>query len=157
VFRAIFRACHARFRECVAKQEHVGCVTLEFSRGREGQRTYSRKNEEYIADFCIIARRALDDEEHQVLRYHYLLGADWRLCCRRLKMDRGSFFHMIYRLEQKLGRAFSDTQPYGIFPVDEYFGGKFRKRPERAQFSSAEAEQVAAIRQRWFPPLLRIA
>ena len=30
-------------------------------------------------------------------------------------------------------------------------------RPERAEYSSAEAAQVAAIRQRWFPPLLRIA
>lgn len=97
-------------------------VSLSYSpRGRDGRYTWSRKEEEYIADFCLMAKRHLNDVEHAVFRYHFLLGGDWRLCCRRLKIDRGNFFHMVYRIMHKLGRAFRETQPYGLFPTNEYF------------------------------------
>jgi hypothetical protein len=42
-------------------------------------------------------------------------------------MDRGIFFHMIYRIQQKLGRAFREIEPYSLFPLDEYFGGSIKK------------------------------
>jgi hypothetical protein len=84
---------------------------------------WGRKNEEYIADFLMMVRRHLDDSEYRVFRFHYLLGADWRLCCMKLKLDRGNFFHYIYRLEARLGRAFREEQPYGLYPLDEYFSG----------------------------------
>ena len=82
-----------------------------------------------MADFCLVSRRVLDDEEHRIFRFHFLLGADWRLCCRRLNMDRGNFFHSVYRIEQKLGRAFAELRPYALYPLDEYFGGAIRKDP----------------------------
>jgi hypothetical protein len=127
VFRAVFRACLNRFRECVAAGTHASTVSLEFCNGREGRRTYSRKREEYMADFCLVSRRALSDEEHRLFRYHFLLGADWKLCCRQLKMDRGNFFHAVYRIEQKLGRTFAELKPYALFPLDEYFSGIVRR------------------------------
>jgi hypothetical protein len=65
--------------------------------------------------------------ENKVFRFHFLLGADWRLCCRQLKMDRGSFFHTIYRIEQKLGRIFAELEPYPLYPLSEYFAGVIRK------------------------------
>jgi hypothetical protein len=74
-----------------------------------------------MADFSLIARRTLDEVEHRIFRFHHLLGADWRLCCRRLGMDRGTFFHAVYRLEQKLGAAFRETEPYPLYPLCEYF------------------------------------
>jgi hypothetical protein len=74
-----------------------------------------------MADFCLIARRVLDPLEHQIFRFHFLLGADWRLCCRRLGMARGNFYHAVYRIEAKLGRAFMETKPYGLWPLDAYF------------------------------------
>jgi hypothetical protein len=89
----------------------------------DGKRTYSRKREEYIADFCLVSRRSLDAVEYKLFTYHFLLGADWKLCCRRLRIDRGSFFHMVYRIEQKLGRIFCELKPYALYPIDEYFGG----------------------------------
>jgi hypothetical protein len=55
-----------------------------------------------------------------------MLGADWKLCSRKLGIDRGNFFHAIYRIEQKLGRVFRELQPYPLFPVDEYFQGPSR-------------------------------
>ena len=82
-----------------------------------------------MADFFLIARRTLDARLFQLFRFHYLLGADWRLCSRRLGMDRGTFFHAVYRIERKLGKAFAETQPYGLYPLDEYFGGVVREEP----------------------------
>jgi hypothetical protein len=41
-------------------------------------------------------------------------------------MDRGNFFHSVYRIEQKLGRGFRELEPYALFPLDEYFNGPSR-------------------------------
>jgi hypothetical protein len=105
----------------------MSTVTLEFCPGREGKRSYSRKTEEYIADFTLVSRRVLDDLEHRAFRFHFLLGADWKLCCRQMKIDRGTFFHLVYRIQQKLGRAFVEMEPYALFPPDEYFSGYLRQ------------------------------
>jgi hypothetical protein len=129
IFRAIFRACLNRFRQCTISAEHIGSVSLEFCRGSEGRRIYSRKQQEFAADFCLVSRRTLDETEHIVFKYHFLLGADWSLCCRQLKLDRGSFFHMVYRIEQKLGRIFCELKPYALYPLNEYFGGLIRRKP----------------------------
>jgi hypothetical protein len=129
VFRTVFRTCLNRFRQFVAEGAHTGTVSLEFCRGRDGRRTYSRKREEYLADFCLVSRRVLGDYEHRLFRFHFVLGADWRLCCRQLNLDRGDFFHSIYRIEQRLGRAFAELEPYALFPLSEYFGGIIRKEP----------------------------
>lgn len=124
VTRAIFRACYARFRHCVEKERTVSRVSLEYTGGRQRRVTWGRKDEEYIADFCQVSRKHLDASEYRIFNYHFLLGADWRLCCRKLKMDRGSFFHMVYRIQQKLGQVFRELEPYGLYPLDEYFQGK---------------------------------
>src|ERR1041384_1646737 len=127
-FRAAFRACLNRFRECSANGAHTNTVSWEPCHGREGRRTFSRKREEFMADFCLVSRRVLDDFDHNVFRYHFLLGADWRHCCRQLGIDRGTIFHSIYRIEQQLGRAFAELQPYPLYPLSEYFGGLIQKR-----------------------------
>ena len=93
-----------------------------------------------MADFCLISRRVLDPADHQVFRFHFLLGANWKLCCRRLNMDRGNFFHAVYRIEQQLGRAFSEMQPYSLFPLDEYFGGTMRREPGRVVLAQPRTE-----------------
>jgi hypothetical protein len=120
--RGIFRVCYLRFRDCVARGKCRTQVTFERNpRGRSGRGTWSRKDEEYIADFELIGRRSLDAFHHQIFRWHFVLGADWKLCCRRLRMDRGAFFHAIYRIEEKLGKAFYETEPYALYPPNHYF------------------------------------
>jgi hypothetical protein len=86
------------------------------------------KNEEYTADFCLVSRRALSPEDYRIFKFHFLLGADWKLCCRRLGIDRGSFYHAVYRIQEKLGRIYRELRPYALFPVDEYFHGA--RRPD---------------------------
>jgi hypothetical protein len=44
-------------------------------------------------------------------------------------MDRGTFFHSIYRIEQRLGRVFAELEPYALYPLREYFSGTIRKEP----------------------------
>lgn len=126
VLRAIFRTCYGRFRHCATKEKHMSRISLEFIPGRERNFSWGRKDEEYMADFILVSRRTLDDAHYAVFKYHFLLGADWKLCCRRLAIDRGTFFHAIYRIEQELGRVFRELEPYSLFPLDEYFRGTVR-------------------------------
>ena len=123
VFRAIFRACYVRFRECVDREKDMSRLTLEPVKGRDRNKIWGRKNEEYSADFFLVSRRSLSASDFRLFRYHFLLGADWRLCCRKLNIDRGTFFHTVYRIEAKLGRVYRELQPYALFPLDEYFHG----------------------------------
>jgi len=129
VLRSIFRICWDRFVRCATQERSLSRVSLEPHLGRSRPSTWGRKDEEYIADFELIARRALDPLEHRLFRYHFLLGASWKLCTRKLEVDRGNFYHAVYRIEQKLGRAFRETEPYPLFPLDEYFNGPSRLGP----------------------------
>ena len=133
VLRAIFRACYTRYRECVAAEARAEVATFERIDGGEVRITYSSKGEEFVADFESVSRRVLDAGEYRIFRFHYVLGADWKLCCGRLKMERDDFFHALYRIEQKLGRSFAELRPYPLYPVKEYFGGVVRKGPSIAK------------------------
>jgi len=88
VFRAIFRACYARFRQCASKEKYISRVSLEANPGRQRKSVWGMKNEEYIADFCLISRRTLSEYEYTLFKFHYLLGADWKLCSRKMNLDR---------------------------------------------------------------------
>lgn len=126
VFRAIFRACLGRFRECAYSEGMSGTISWEFCGGPTSRRTYSRKREEFMADFCLLSRRFLSDEDYRLFCVYFLGEADWRLCARRFHLDRGNLFHAIYRIERRLGRLFAQVEPYPLFPLDEYFGGTVR-------------------------------
>lgn len=124
VYRAIFRACYARFRKAVEQEKNLSRPVLEYNH-RGGHRiTWGRKDEEYIADFLLVSRRHLNPDEFRMFRYHFLLGADWRLCCTRFGIEKGAFFHTIYRIMRRLGRVYRELKPYGLYPLDEYFGGR---------------------------------
>ena len=131
VLRSIFRACYRRFRQCVEKEKHLSKTTLQYSPGTGQRRTWGRSNEEYVADFLKIVQRTLPPSMHTIFRIHYLMGADWRLCCRQFKMDRDFFFYTVYRIEQRLGQVFRELEPYALYPLNEYFhnASKVTKRP----------------------------
>jgi len=95
--------------------------------GHDVNCTWTRTSEDYMADFYLVAKRTLNEEDFRLFRFHFLLGADWKLCCRQLKMDRGTFFHAVYRIEQLMGRVYHELRPYALHPTDEYFSVKIRK------------------------------
>lgn len=121
VLRAIFRACYDRFVQCANKDLTSSRISLEHATTRDLSGGWSRRNEEYVADFLQVAKKNLTEEEHKLFRFHFLLGADWRLCCRKLDMEKGNFFHAVYRIQHKLGRVFRNLQPYALYPVRDYF------------------------------------
>jgi hypothetical protein len=161
VLRSIFRICFSRFRKCVTQERHLSHVSLEPHSGRNRPNSWGLKDEEFIADFTLVARRHLTEEEHRLFRYHFLLGADWKLCSRKLGMDRGNFFHAVYRIEQKLGRVFRELEPYPLFPLDDYFHGPSRIGPPVAPVKPQDSRGMPAI-PLWagplsFPPVGRTA
>jgi hypothetical protein len=112
-FRALFRACLRRYRACVSYPDQQPYFSHKRGSGF--------KSAEYAADFELTAKRALAGRiERDVFRLHMLLRGDWRLCCQKLRIDRGTFWHLVYRIEERLGRAFDAMAPYGLFPRD-YF------------------------------------
>ncbi len=150
VYRAVFRACYARFRQCASKEAYISRVSLEANPGAENRsKSWGMKNEEFIADFCLVARRALSDAQHKIFKFHYLLGGDWTICAPKLGLDRGAFFHDVYRIEQRLGRVFAELSPYALFPCDEYFSagcarlGTDRREDARRRFDSLFGKALA--------------
>jgi hypothetical protein len=133
VFRSIFRSCFKQFRHIVKSGVSISTVRLEYVGKGSGRRImYGNRRAEFMADFHLIAKRTLTAFEWRIFSYHFLLGADWNLCCTRLNMERGKFFHAVYRVEQKLGRVFRELEPYPLFPVDEYFSGGSDLRETKA-------------------------
>jgi hypothetical protein len=128
----------------VTQERHLSRISLEPQPGRQRPNTWGRKDEEFIADFSLVSRRGLSEDEYRLFRYHFLLGADWT---RKLGMDRGNFFHSVYRIEQRLGRMFRELQPYPLFPLDDYFHGPSRMAP----VSSVTPQRGAAVHPRLRP------
>jgi hypothetical protein len=99
---------------------------FERTSGKLRRSFYGRRREEYLADFYLIAKRTLNEADFDILKFHFLYGADWKLCCRRFQMDRGTFFHAVYRIQQTLGRTFRDLEPYPLYPLEDYFNNAGR-------------------------------
>src|SRR5262249_32666605 len=83
-------------------------------------------------------------------------GADWKVCCRRLQVERGIFFHNVYRIQQILGRTFAELKPYALYPLDEYFCLPVTKDSvtELIKSNQKPAEKTG---RKWNPPLPRSA
>lgn len=120
VLKAVFRACYRRFQDC-SSNRRPRLLPLEGNTSRPSRPTSTFKNEEYSADFCSVSRRSLTNEEYEIFRFRYLLGADYNDCCRRLNMAPAEFFRAVYRIEEKLGRIFRELEPHSLYPLDEYF------------------------------------
>lgn len=146
VFRAIFRACYARFQQCASKEKYISRVSLESNPGRQRKSVWGLKNEEFIADFCLVSRRTLSESEYKIFKYHFLLAADWKLCCRKFNVDRVTFFHEVYRIEQKLGKTFRELEPHALFPLDEYFNSTGREKVVTITTFKVETQAEQATR-----------
>lgn len=137
VLRAIFRACHSRFRAESMKELPLGRLTLGGNGQRKGasrRGLFSMRSQEFRADFVLTAKRVLGEDTHlyRVFKWHFLLGADCPAINRKLgrKLTDRDLYHDYYRIEAKLGRAFRELQPYSLWPLDEYFHGTTRSTRE---------------------------
>ena len=126
VLRSIFRTCYQRFKTSMLRKESIRRPNLEHTSSPHGKLSWARKDEEYAADFLLVTKRTLSEAEYKIFNYHFILGADWRLCCRKMKMEKGVFFHLLYRMMAKLGKTFAELEPYALYPIHDYFYGEFR-------------------------------
>jgi len=126
--RSIFKICHDRFIECTRGERFTRGVSLELHSGPERRGTWGLKQEEYLADFILLAKRTLNEDDYKLFRYRFLLGVDWKLCATKLSLDRGTCFNRIYSIMQRLGRAFAELEPYVMFPLIEYFQATHRSQ-----------------------------
>ena len=148
VLREIFRACLSKYRYIQLHQGQPAGVTMSrLPNGRDAKISYGRRNEEYCADFCVVAKRTLAPLDRHVFDLHFLRGFDWHYCTEALGLDRGNFFHAVYCIESMLGRAFTELLPYALYPVDEYFSTNARFG--RAARSSALVRRMVPLS----PPL----
>jgi hypothetical protein len=121
----MFRICFRLWQNLGRKDGNYSAVQLQkIHWGPAGNRSglfYGQRDTEYRADFELIARRTLTAGEWQLFNLHLLRGRQWRECVALLGMERGVFFHRVYAIEEKLGMAFRETQPYSLFPLASYF------------------------------------
>jgi hypothetical protein len=167
--RGIFRICFARYRQVSSdRAPHMSvskmCQIMQMGMARPpGQVTgrgaqYGMANHEYAADFILVSERALlgmtrtkfrEQPERpeplgwKVFKMFFLEGRDWRYCCPRLGLDRGSFFHEVYRVEQRLGSAFAEISPIPLFPLGRYFGETAMERAAREAAKNRENRAAA--------------
>jgi hypothetical protein len=138
-------------------EKHVSHARLEQVNGKEHRHTWGMKDEEFMADFCLVAKRYLTPLEHRIFRFHYLLGADWKLCCRQMKMDRGDFFHTVYRLQQKLGRIFKELKAVSTLSPRRVFRWIGQNVVDRNRPKLFEMSPKLLRRYRLIPPLRKVA
>ena len=149
----MFRACYARFRTLVDSERSLSRVTLDRNPQGRQRGVWGRKREEFIADFQLIARRILDPWHSRLFRLHHILGADVALCARRLRVSRAIVYHGVYRLEALLGLAFATTEPYALYPLDDYFHKRSAQPvaaldPPEPPSSTASRTLLRALRER---------
>jgi len=123
VLRTIFHACLTRYRHCQDKAKYMSNLTIDFLPGPRRQHflAVSRKDEEYCADFYLLAKRTLDPWHFRLFQLHFLAGRPWGQCIQRLHTDRGFFFHGVYRIQEILGCTLAELLPYPLWPLDDYF------------------------------------
>lgn len=123
--RGIFRIVLNAYRYHASLSGHLLRTNMtQFDRtsSRQGLRSNGRRTEEFLADVWLCAKRHLTPRQWQIFTRHHLCGQQWRA----FNIDRGAFFHEVYRVERILGQAFRETLPYGLYPVDEYLSDTSR-------------------------------
>jgi hypothetical protein len=122
--RAVFRDVMARYEECDAlgapittsfETEYGREAVMRFKAGRSGR----QRRPEFRADVEAAARSALTPEQLAAFRAYHLGRQPWHKCLKLLpfSVGKGRLFHLVYRIEARLGRAFLER---GLFPTDRY-------------------------------------
>lgn len=168
VWRKVFRICYERFRILAGDNESLEHVSQALSgnwlapdRDCPEFQQVSYPSIHFACDFLLIARRALPcPRDWQIFSMTFLAAADYRFCCRRLKLERGDFFHLKYQIEERLGHAFAHTLPYPLYPLDEYFLTETKGIPFGSRHTCTQAPMVQplyTITRRVQPPLFKMA
>ena len=132
----------------MVEQNQSGCsISLARFHRADHSASWSYTERDYHPDLYIAARRILDEFHWKVFKLYFVRAWKWKRCCAKLRCTRGHFFHSVYRVEQFVGRALAEVEPYALYPPDEYFCGTVRKG--KAVVYDADEPGTCALR----PPL----
>ena len=135
VLRNIFRVCLNELLQIRWTRSYPS------SQARLQKGTWGRPWEEYDADFINVSRRVLTGWEWRLFEVHFIERKSERACAKLFKINRAD--PAIHNIEERLGRAFRELQPYPLYPLREYFSpGK--SRPSRlASFVTSPLARAA--------------
>jgi hypothetical protein len=132
--RRVFRDCYGRFLGIEFQNYRAYGPSIQFGRGIVGNGfSYSRRDEEFCADFCGIARRALDDSDWRLFQLRYLQRLPLAKCAKRFNTTRGNLIHAVYRIEAELGWAYRSNKPCALHPLGEYYNVRAAVVPHYAK------------------------
>lgn len=101
VLREIFRICYEQFQE--------------------SSRSFgAHEHQQYALDFQIVARRHLSLEDYNIFREYFVNVLPWQGAALRLRLSRSGYFDRLYRIEERLGRAYADIRPHALYPTAAY-------------------------------------
>ena len=119
VYRAVTRKVLKRYHDIADNPYSFN--KCQFERSINGHFVAGYKNLEFSADVCLIAKRSLDAKDYFIFRSHMLDGNLWYNVAGKVGIDRGNFFHSVYRIEEVLGKIFLELKPYPLYPLGRYF------------------------------------
>lgn len=131
VLKSIFRSMLGRYRSYVFETGRSIRDRAVLCRWSHTGPVWCRPRTEFIADFRTLARRTLPEAQLRIFVLHYIDLHPWRECCHTLGLERGEFFHELYRIEAAIGYAAATLEPYGLYPVDTYLSAR-EHQPRRA-------------------------
>lgn len=105
------------------------------ARGPHPAAAHFSRDAEYSAELWLIAKRVLDAEERVIYCEFLLHRRPWFEVDKRTKLGRGQFFHAVYRVEQRLGKALLDSP---AFPPAAYFAGIVNRKPEGTTIAAGD-------------------
>lgn len=85
----------------------------------------SRPHEEFVADFCLVGRRALREAQYEAgfqiwtLLYEDMLP--YRVVARKLRVSTEHIEQWVPFIANLVGRRFRELEPFALFPLCNYF------------------------------------
>lgn len=105
---------------CVYRQIFRACLSVCLEIEAQPVTQWGSVATEYCADVRAIAKRILSAIAFRLFELYHLGEAEYLDCLRQLPgLDRGVFWHHVYKIERELGMEF---QRAGLYPAHRYFG-----------------------------------
>jgi hypothetical protein len=142
----IFDSCYARYRGMRAfLGGHVAAVDLESPSDGYHWRPERARAEEYVADFEMIAARALRRPEwkgrQKLFRIYFLRHIEYRRAITLCGICPDTFDYWFQEVKKACGREFDRA---GLFPPNRYFRCRDKAAPENVESKSAHKQKHLA-------------
>lgn len=144
------RSVHARYkglREFLGG--HMAAINLESPSEGYQWRPDRARAEEYVADFEMIAKRALRRPEWRgrlkLFHIYFLRAVEYRRAITLVGVAPATFDYWLSEVKKACGREFART---GLFPPGNYFRVREKSRPRNAEGSAPVDDKARKIEQR---------